>query len=355
MPAAFAAATGALHRKGMLVTRGHALETLARATHVVFDKTGTLTWGRLSLIGVVPIGAKGREECLALAAALERGSEHPIARALVSAAAGLSRATADDVVNQPGRGVEARVGGRRMRLGSPAFASELVGRPLPDELVFAADDVTAVVLADEEAYLALITLGDTLRSGAGRLVHELEVSGKTVCLLSGDRQRTVADIARRAGIGVAAGDADPEAKLAFVRELQSRGAVVAMVGDGINDAPVLSQAQVSIAMGGGTDLAHASADMVLLSEDIGRLATAFATARDAMRIVRQNLAWAAAYNAVAIPLAVAGWVTPLVAGIGMAFSSLAVVANALRLQGPRAPSAPAAPARTTGPHAQAST
>ena len=335
-PAAFAAATGALHRKGILVTRGHVLETLARATHVVLDKTGTLTWGRLSLIGVIPLGARGRAECLALAAALERGSEHPIARALGPAAEGLPPVTADDVVNHPGRGVEARVGRRRVRLGSPPFAFELAGRPLPEELIFAADDVSVVVLADDQGYLALLTLGDALRSGAGRLVQELEAAGKTICLLSGDRQRTVADVARRAGIDIAIGDAGPEAKLAFVRELQARGAVVAMVGDGVNDAPVLAQAQVSIAMGGGTDLAHASADMVLLADDIGRLAAAFATARDTLRIVRQNLAWAAVYNAVAIPLAAAGWVTPLAAGIGMAASSLAVVANALRLQGPRA-------------------
>jgi Cu2+-exporting ATPase len=332
-PAAFAAATDALHRGGILVTRGHALETLARATHVVFDKTGTLTWGRLALVGVIPVGGQDREVCLAVAAALERGSEHPIAAALLLAAAGLPAEAAEDVKNHPGRGVEARVRGRRFRIGSPAFASELAGQPLPAELAFAADDVTVVALADEQGCLALFTLGDALRSGAGWLVRELEAAGKSVCLLSGDRQRTVAHVAHELGIGIAAGESGPEAKLAFVRRLQARGAVVAMVGDGVNDAPVLAQAQVSIAMGGGTDLAHASADVVFLADDIGRLAEAFATACAAMRIIRQNLAWAAAYNAVAIPLAAAGWVTPLAAGIGMAASSLAVVANALRLRG----------------------
>ena len=334
-PAAFAAATGALHRRGILVTQGHALETLARATHVVFDKTGTLTWGRLSLVGVVLLGGASRERCLALAAALERGSEHPIARALAAAAADMPGATAEDIRNHPGRGVEARIGGRRVRLGNPAFAAELANRALPEELVFAADDVTVVVLADEESgYLALLTFADAPRPGASRLVQELTAAGKTVCLLSGDRQRTVADVAQRTGVGIAVGDADPEAKLAFVRALQARGAVVAMVGDGVNDAPVLAQAQVSVAMGGGTDLAHTSADMVLLADDIGRLAAAFTTAREALRIIRQNLAWAGAYNAVAIPLAAAGWVTPLIAGVGMAVSSLAVVANALRARSP---------------------
>jgi Cu2+-exporting ATPase len=332
-PAALAAATGALHRQGILITRGHALETLARSTHVVFDKTGTLTQGRLSLIGIMPLGARSRDECLSLAAALEQGSEHPIAPPLIAAAAGLARVAAEDIRNHPGQGIEARVAGKRVRIGSTAFVADLVWKTLPDELVFAAADVTAVVLGDEDGYLALFTLGDALRPGARTLVRELETRGKTVCLLSGDRRETAAHIARELGIHTVAGEAGPEAKLAFVRALQSRGAVVTMVGDGINDAPVLGQAQVSIAMGSGTDLAHTSADMVLLADDLSRLSSAFDTARDTMRVIRQNLGWAAAYNAVAVPLAVAGWITPLAAGIGMAASSLAVVVNALRLRG----------------------
>jgi Cu2+-exporting ATPase len=331
-PAVLAAATGTLHRLGILITRGHALETLGRTTHVVFDKTGTLTEGRPALIGVIPLHGQSRDECLALAAALERGSEHPVARALLSAAADLAPLAASEISNQPGQGIEALVNCRRVRIGSPAFASGIARRPLPEELKFTADEVTVVALADEQGYIALFTLGDVLRAGARWLVRELEARGKIVCLLSGDRRSTVAHLARELGIGTAVGEAGPEAKLAFVRGLQARGAVVAMVGDGINDAPVLAQAQVSIAMGGGTDVAHASADMVLLADDLGRLSAAFDVARDAMRIIRQNLAWAAAYNAVAIPLAVAGWITPLIAGVGMAASSLAVVMNALRLQ-----------------------
>jgi Cu2+-exporting ATPase len=170
--------------------------------------------------------------------------------------------------------------------------------------------------------------------GARRLVHELEAGGTKVALLSGDRRETVAHVARELGIRVAVGQADPEAKLAFVRNLQAGGAVVAMVGDGVNDAPVLGQAQVSLAMAGGTDLAQASADIVVLADDLGRVSTAFATARRTMRIIRQNLAWAAGYNAIAVPLAMAGLVTPLAAGIGMALSSLVVVLNALRLRTP---------------------
>ncbi len=331
-PAALAAATGALHRMGILVTRGHALETLSRVTHVVLDKTGTLTLGRLALIGAIPLGAASRATVLALAAALERGSEHPIARALLAETAGAAQVPVEDVVNHPGQGIEAHVHGRRLRFGSPAFASGVNGQPLPTELQFAVAEVTVAVLADEQGYLALFTFGDRMRPGARQLVRELEAGGRTVCLLSGDRRETVAHVARELGIATVVGEAGPEAKLAFVRELQQRGAVVAMVGDGVNDAPVLGQAQVSIAMGGGTDLAHASADIVLIADNLYRLSAAFDTAGRAMRIIRQNLAWAAAYNAVAIPLAVAGLVTPVVAGVGMALSSLAVVANALRLQ-----------------------
>jgi len=331
-PAALAAATGALHRLGILVTRGHALETLSQVMHVVLDKTGTLTLGRLALIGAIPLGGTAREAALALAAALERGSEHPVARALRAEAPGAAQVRVEDAVNHPGLGIEGRVNGRRVRIGSPAFASGVNGQPLPNELLFAADEVTVAVLADEQGYLAMFTFGDRVRPGARQLVRELEADGRTVCLLSGDRRATVEHVARELGIRTAVWEATPDSKLAYVRGLQARGAVVAMVGDGINDAPVLAQAQVSIAMGGGTDLAHASADMVLVADDLFRLSAAFDTAGRAMRIIRQNLAWAAAYNAVAIPLAVAGLVTPLAAGVGMALSSLAVVANALRLQ-----------------------
>lgn len=331
-PAALTAATGALHRRGILVTRGHAIETLARATHVVFDKTGTLTTGRLTLIGVMPLGPRRAPDCLALAAALERGSEHPIARAIRAEAGAASAVSAEEVTNLPGRGIEGTVDGRQLRFGSLAFAGELARQPPPYELAFVADYVSVAALADEAGYIALFTLADAPRRGARWLVQELQARGKQVCLLSGDRRPVVAQVARQLGIRQFLAEAEPEAKLAWVRGLQSRGAVVAMVGDGVNDAPVLAGAQVSIAMGDGTDLARGSADLVLLAGGIDRLAAAFDTAHAAMRVIHQNLAWAAVYNLVAIPLAVGGWITPLLAGTGMALSSLVVVANALRLQ-----------------------
>jgi Cu2+-exporting ATPase len=332
-PTALTAATGSLYAAGMLVARGHALETLARATHVVFDKTGTLTGGRMALIGVLAPGRLDADSCLALAAGMEVGSEHPIARAIAAAARerGLDPAAVAQARNHPGQGIDARAGDARVRIGSLEFVLALHGRPLPQELMFAVEEVGVVALGDERGWLALFTLGDALRRDARQAVRELKARGLQVCLLSGDRASHVAHVARELGIERARGAASPADKLAFVKALQADGAVVAMVGDGINDAPVLAQAQVSIAMGGGTELAHVNADMVLLSERLADLTDALDTAGKTLRVIRQNFGWAIAYNALAVPLAVAGWVTPLVAAVGMSGSSLLVVLNALRL------------------------
>ena len=332
-PAALTAATGSLYRRGVLVTRGHTLETLAAATHFVFDKTGTLTEGRMALAGVMPLAGVEHGHCLMLAARLEDQSEHPIGRALVAAA---PRAANDDMSvhdlrNVPGRGLEGRIAGQRLRIGTPGFVAELHGQTLPEELLLVSDEVAVAALGDERGWLALFTFGDPLRGHARMLVRELKALDKTVSLLSGDRAARVAHLARELGIDSARGDATPQDKLEFVRALQSRGAVVAMVGDGVNDAPVLAQAQVSIALASGTRLAQTSADMVLMSERLDTLLTAVRTAKHTLRVIRQNLAWAAGYNAVALPLAVLGYVTPLVAGAGMSLSSLLVVLNALRL------------------------
>ena len=330
-PAALAAATDALHRRGVVVTNGQALEALARVTHVVFDKTGTLTRGRLALTRVMPLGGRSRDEVLALAARLELGSEHPVARALRAAAGVTLPVEALAADNYPGRGVEAVVNGQRTRIGTPAFAVEMAGGVLPRELALADEEETVAVLADAEGCIAWFAFGDELRPGAHDLVDRLAARGLGRSLLSGDREPAVAWAARRLGIADAVGAARPETKLARVRRLQEHGAVVAMVGDGVNDAPVLAQAHVSIALAAATDLARANADVLLLGDDIGRLADALDTARGTMRVIRQNFAWAAAYNAIALPLAISGWITPLWAGIGMAGSSLAVVLNALRL------------------------
>jgi Cu2+-exporting ATPase len=324
-PVALTAATGELARSGFVVTRGHAVEALARATDVVFDKTGTLTEGRLRITRVELLAGVGESECLRIAAALERTSEHPVARAV------LARAGTDavplptgELTVAPGAGVEAVVDGIPHRIGTPAFCGiEDTGS-------------SEIVLARAGQPIARLTLEDTLRADARALVAQLQRSGRRVHLLSGDAAHAVESAAARLGIDARRARAAPADKQAYLRELQHAGRVVAMVGDGINDAPVLAQADVSVAMASGAHLSQAKADAVLLSNRLGDLGRAFDTTSKTIDIVRQNLVWATLYNVIAIPAAMAGVVTPWMAGIGMSGSSLIVVVNALRLRRPEA-------------------
>ncbi|HUX30380.1 MAG TPA: heavy metal translocating P-type ATPase [Thiobacillus sp.] len=335
-PAALTTATGRLTRLGLLATRGHALETLARATDLVFDKTGTLTHGRLSVRRVVPLGGRSAEEVGALAAALEAGSEHPIARAMSEAVN--ASVTADGIRNTPGRGVEGMIAGRTYRLGSPRFAT--AGAPPPES----DDGASWVALAEKNEPIAWFALADTPRADADAALSALRQQGLRLHLLSGDAEGAVKTTAQQLGIDAWHAGALPEDKLAYVKALQQQGRIVAMVGDGINDAPVLAGAQVSIAMGEGTDVAQAAADMVMLGSRLATLAEGVALARKTQQIIRQNLGWALGYNLIAIPAAALGYVTPWMAGIGMSASSLLVVLNALRLSDfkYKATSAPAA-------------
>ena len=330
-PVALTAATGALTRMGVLTTRGHALETLARVTHVVFDKTGTLTEGRLELTQTVRLGALTRDRCQTIAAALEQGSEHPLGRALSAAVDG-PRLPVKEQRSVPGEGIEGDVQGTTYRIGTLDFVRALSGAAmqLPDALVAAPG--TVIYLGDKRGLLAGFAFEDRIRDGADAAVAELQRMGIEVQLLSGDGPRPVQRVAEKLGIAEAAAQLKPADKLLRVQTLQAAGAVVAMVGDGVNDAPVLAAAQVSLAMGSGTQLAAAAADMVLLSERLGHLPQAVRMARRTLTIIRENLGWALLYNVVAVPLAAAGWVAPWMAAIGMSASSLLVVVNALRLR-----------------------
>lgn len=322
-PAALTAALGRLTRLGLLSTRGHALETLARATDFVFDKTGTLTTGEFSLRDVhVLQGDKG--QALAIARALEQGATHPVAAALRAAAPGNVSLEAEALRYFPGKGVGGRVAGRGYRLGTPEF----IGAQ-PEGIQ--APGLTLVGLADEAGVLAWFTLGDALRPQARQLISDLKSLGVRLHLYSGDREENVQALARELEIGDARGGMLPQDKLEAVRALQRTGAVVAMTGDGVNDAPVLAQAQVSVAVDQGAEAAQAAADMVLLSSEIGRLADGVRLARKTQKIIRENLSWAALYNLLALPAAGLGYVTPWMAGIGMSMSSLLVVLNAMRL------------------------
>ena len=365
-PAAQAAAIGNLARHGVLVTQGHALETLVRVTHFVFDKTGTLTTGRMQLIDTIVLGdleegTRKQEDVLRLAGRLEAQAVHPVAQTLAMAAAPLlvaDKQQADaniplltDSIETPGAGIEARVNGRRVRIGSPAFAGALHGQLFPAHAATRLGAHTLVALADERGWLGAFALGDGIRPGARAMVAALRDAGCRVSMLTGDHLDAARRVAAAVGIDDVQAAMTPEQKTKSVAALQRSGTVVAMVGDGVNDAPVLAQAHVSIALGSGAPLAQTRSDMVLMSTRPADLAHAVTVARRTQAVVRQNIVWAAAYNLVAIPFAAAGVLTPWMAGLGMAMSSLIVVGNSMRLwQG--APHATPAPTFSTAPHTQ---
>ncbi len=331
-PAALSAATGAFARLGAVIARSGAIETFARITHVVFDKTGTLTEGRLTLLETKVLGTVDARRCRSLAAVLEQGSAHPVAMAIAAGVADRRKPVAPEHV--PGAGIEAEVDGRRLRIGSRAFVAEWTGRALP----VAADATRSEVwLAERAGPLAVFYLGDRVRTDAAAVVARLRAAGVSVLLASGDHAGPVAEVARQVGIEQWHAAMSPEDKQALIAGLQRRGARVAMVGDGVNDAPVLAQADCAIAMGSGAVLAQTASDFVITSPRLETVADAFELARRTLAIIRENLVWAFAYNVVAVPLAVFGLIAPWVAALGMSASSLIVVANALRLRNRTAP------------------
>ncbi|MCL6556642.1 MAG: cadmium-translocating P-type ATPase [Burkholderiales bacterium] len=328
-PAAIAAAASSLLKRGILLTRGHALETLARVDHVVLDKTGTLTHGRPTLERVIPLAGMEAEQAKLLAASLEQASEHPLAASFLAAVEGRACLPVALPQNLPGQGVAGTIGGVRYTLGSTRLLKETPQLPQAADWPAGA---TVVWLAVEGKPLAAFVLADRLRPEAGELMERLKALGVGVSILSGDDEAAVRHVAETLGVADWHARARPEDKLAKLQALQAAGRVVAMVGDGVNDAPVLAAAQVSIAMGGGTQVARASSDIVLLSENLLDVARALATGRRAIAIMKSNFAWAVGYNVLALPFAVLGYIPPWLAAIGMSASSLIVVLNALRLR-----------------------
>jgi Cu2+-exporting ATPase len=327
-PAAIAAATAALARRGVLIARADALETLAKATHVVWDKTGTLTRGLVRVEEARVLSTLPQAQCLRLALALERMSEHPIARALL--ACGTAEEPAEQVTVATGEGLEGWVDGRRVRIGNFAFATGLAGAELSSALA-QYDTDGWVCLGDETGLLAAYRLSDQLRSEAQGVVAALSTLGLQSEIASGDDASAVARIAARSGVQHWQHRMRPQDKLRRLQQLQSGGAVVIAIGDGINDAPLLKGADVAVAMGRGSALAQSSADLILVRDALDELPATIEVARRTMRIVRQNLVWAGVYNLAALPLAALGLVPPWLAAIGMSLSSILVVLNALRL------------------------
>jgi len=336
-PAAMTAATGALTRLGVLVTHAHALETLSNVDTFVFDKTGTLTHGNLSLIDTILLGDLSILQCKQMAYYLELASEHPVAQAfqqLEISDTTNNEYTVTDIRAEVGQGVEATINNQRVRIGKKNWVAGVCSQAYPEKKYCdnRAGINSQIYMANEEQWLTIFILEDSLREDAAEMVLQLSQLNIHSVLLSGDQTTVVQTTADKLGIQTYYSEQTPEDKLSVIKQLQSQDKVVAMVGDGVNDAPVLAAAQVSVAMGSGTQLAQASSDMVLLSEKLSHLNQSILHARHTLQIVKQNLGWAVFYNITALPLAALGYIAPWLAAIGMSASSLLVVLNALRLK-----------------------
>ena len=335
-PAALAAATGHALRRGILITRHDVLEALAGVTDVVFDKTGTLTLGEPQLSDIVgaddardgagscaPTNPDQTAQWLAIAAALEQGQSHPLAKAILRAAQthGFTALAAHSLRSLPGSGVEGEVNGHCWRIGKPVNT---------DHAGQKAHTTEAWLIRNDEP-VARLRFRDSLRAEAADVVAVLRARGLVAHLLSGDHSAMAEAVAAELGIRHVRAGASPDDKLDYVRALQAQGRRVMMVGDGINDAPVLACANISVAVGDATDLARTSASVVLLNEGLDRLPEMLDLARRTRRTIAHNLTWALVYNGLAIPAAALGWISPWIAALGMSASSLLVVANAARL------------------------
>jgi Cu+-exporting ATPase len=354
-PTSIMVGTGKGAEHGVLFRNADALERLGRVRVVVLDKTGTVTEGRPRVTDMVTApgnmaDAPPADEILRLAAIAERGSEHPLGEAIVRHAReerGLSLSDATAFSSLPGQGVAASVDGRAVLVGRGEFLASRGADPAA--LLAAADELAAagqtpVFVALDDRAVAVIAIADTLKPGSAAAVAELHRLGLTVVMLTGDNEVTASAIARQAGVDRVLADVRPDEKAAQVRRLQGKGSLVAMVGDGINDAPALAQADVGIAIGTGTDVAIESATVTLMSGDLRALVTAIALSRATIRNIRQNLFWAFAYNVALVPLAAGALypftgilLDPIFAAAAMALSSVTVVSNALRLRGFRPP------------------
>jgi P-type Cu+ transporter len=346
-PMSIMVAAGKGATAGVLFKNAEAIEVLRSVDTLVVDKTGTLTLGKPKLIAVEPVAGIDAMEMLSLAASLERGSEHPLAAAIVAGASerGAKLSTAEHFESITGKGVRGRVAGRGVALGNLALIKDLGAA---DESIAARADVlrreghTVMFLAVDERMAGLLSVADPIKESTAEAITQLHAEGLKLVMLTGDNRTTAESVARKLGIDQVIADVLPEQKARAIKDLQSRGRIVAMAGDGINDAPALAQAEVGIAMGGGTDVAMESAGITLIQGDLRGIVRARRLSRATMANIRQNLFFAFIYNAVGVPIA-AGvlypafglLLSPMIAAAAMSFSSVSVIANALRLKSAR--------------------
>ncbi|MFE6036592.1 heavy metal translocating P-type ATPase [Streptomyces sp. NPDC056452] len=341
-PTALMVGTGRGAQLGILIKGPEVLETTRRVDTIVLDKTGTVTTGVMTLVGVHTVGDTDEKEVLRLAGALEHASEHPIARAVATGAVAKAGAlpTPEDFAGVPGLGVQGIVEGHAVLVGREKLLTEWA-MDLPAQLRSAKDDAekagrTAVVVAWDGEARAVLEVADAVRETSPEAIRRLRGLGLTPVLLTGDNKAVAESVAAEVGIGEVIAEVMPEDKVAVVKRLQAEGRSVAMVGDGVNDAAALAQADLGLAMGTGTDAAIEAGDLTLVRGDLRAAADAIRLSRKTLGTIRSNLFWAFAYNVAALPLAAAGLLNPMIAGAAMAFSSVFVVGNSLRLRGFRA-------------------
>ncbi len=336
-PTAIMVGTGKGAEVGVLIKGGEALETAHRLDAVILDKTGTLTKGTPAVTDLLPLGGLSQEELLTLAASAERGSEHPLGKAIVDEAKARGAELLDmrDFRAFPGHGLEANVGGRKIYLGNEKFMAER-GVDAPEHI----DEIrrlesqgkTVIFIADGDSLLGVIGVADTLRENSAEAVAALQNMGIEVYMMTGDNERTAQAIAAEAGVSHVMAEVMPDEKADMVQRLRREGKKVGMVGDGINDAPALAAADVGFAIGTGTDIAMEASDITLMQGDLTGVVSGIHLSKTVLRKIRQNLFWAFFYNILGIPLAAFGFLSPIVAGAAMAFSSVSVVSNTLLLR-----------------------
>lgn len=344
-PVAIMVGTGRGAQLGILIKGGEALEKAHRVRAIVLDKTGTITEGKPSVIKVIAYGGSSEDSVLAIAASAEKGSEHPLGAAIVRAAEAraLSLEALESLSAEPGRGIEARMQGRTVIVGNARMLAERgidTGASVDDMARLSADGKTAMIVAVDGALVGLVAVADVVKPSSAAAIAALRKLGIETAMITGDSRTVAQAIGREVGVDRVVAEVLPEEKAQAVRDLQATGALVAMVGDGINDAPALAAADVGIAIGSGTDVAAESADIVLARSDLSDVVAALALSRATMRNIKQNLFWAFGYNVLGIPIA-AGvlylfggpLLNPIFAAAAMSLSSVSVVTNALRLRG----------------------